>query len=40
LITEAQREGKTIVEYSRDSKSSKALQRVCERFSKILEELR
>jgi len=40
LITEAQREGKTIVEYSRDSKSSKALQRVYERFSKILEELR
>jgi len=40
LIIEAQREGKTIVEYSRDSVCSKALERVYERFSMILEELR
>ncbi len=40
LMIEAQREEKNIVEYWRDSVCSKALERVYERFSMILEELR
>jgi len=39
FIMEAQRQGKTIVEYSRDSVSLKALEAVFERFSRVLEEL-